>query len=70
MNYSNQLLKNLKINKVYSSLKYNVWNVNLAYMQLLNKYNKGVRCLFYVIDTYGKYAWVVPLKEQKEYNNY
>ena len=31
-------------------------------MQLPNKYNKGNRFLLCVIDTFSKYAWVVPLK--------
>ena len=39
--------------------------VDLADMQLLSKYNKGVRFLLRVIDTFSKYAWVVPLKDKK-----
>ena len=34
-------------------------------MQLLSKYNKGIRFLLCVIDTFSKYAWVVPLKYKK-----
>ena len=34
-------------------------------MQLINKYNKGVRFLLCVIDIFSKYAWVVPLKDKK-----
>ena len=34
-------------------------------MQLLSKYNKGMRCLLCVIDIFSKYAWVVPLKDKK-----
>ena len=34
-------------------------------MQLLSKYNKGIRFLLCVIDIFGKYAWVVPLKDKK-----
>ena len=34
-------------------------------MQLLNKYNKGIRFLLCVIDIFSKYAWVVPLKDKK-----
>ena len=36
-------------------------------MQLLSKYNKGIRFLLYVIDIFSKYAWVVPLKDKKRY---
>ena len=34
-------------------------------MQLINKFNKGIRFLLCVIDIYSKYAWVVPLKHKK-----
>ena len=38
---------------------------DLADMQLLSKYNKGIRFLLCVIDTFSKYAWDVPLKDKK-----
>ena len=56
-------MKNLK--KVYSTFKDNIWGVDLADMQLLTKYNKGIRFLLCVIDIFSKYAWVVPLKDKK-----
>ena len=34
-------------------------------MQLISKYNKGVRFLLCVIDIFSKCAWVVPLKNKK-----
>ena len=34
-------------------------------MQLISKFNKGIRFLLCVIDIYSKYAWVVPLKDKK-----
>ena len=34
-------------------------------MQLTSKFNKGIRLLLCVIDTYNKYAWVIPLKDKK-----
>ena len=34
-------------------------------MELINKYNKGIRYLLCVIDIISKYAWVVPLKDKK-----
>ena len=34
-------------------------------MQLISKFNKGVRCLLCVIDIFSKYVWVVPLKDKK-----
>ena len=34
-------------------------------MQLLSKYNKGIRYLLCAIDLFNKYAFVVPLKDKK-----
>ena len=51
--------------RVYATFKYNIWGVDLADMQLLSKYNKGIRFLLCVIDIFSKYAWVVPLKDKK-----
>ena len=65
MNFINQLLENLKKRRVYSTFKDNIWGVDLADMQLLSKYNKGIRFLLCVIDIFSKYAWIVPLKDKK-----
>ena len=34
-------------------------------MQLLSKFNKGIKYLLCVIDLFSKYAFVVPLKDKK-----
>ena len=34
-------------------------------MQLLSKYNKGIRYLMCAINIFSKYPWVVPLKNKK-----
>ena len=34
-------------------------------MQLISKFNKGVRLLLCVVDIFSKYAWVVPLTDKK-----
>ena len=34
-------------------------------MQLVSKFNKGIRFLLCVIDLFSKYAWVVPLRNKK-----
>ena len=34
-------------------------------MQLLSKYNKGIKYLSCAIDLFGKYTWVIPLKDKK-----
>ena len=39
--------------------------VNLADMQPLIKYNKGIKYLLCEIDFFSKYAWVVPLKDKR-----
>ena len=59
------IIRKLKKRKVYSSFKDIIWAVDLAEMQLINKYNKGIRYLLYAIDLFSKYAWVVPLKDKK-----
>ena len=51
--------------RVYSTFKDNIWGVDLPDMQLLSKYNKGIRFLLCVVDIFSKYAWVVPLKDKK-----
>ena len=58
-----QLLKNFK--KVYSSFKDNIWGADLADMQSLSKYNKGIQYLLCAIDLFSKYAWVIPSKDKK-----
>ena len=59
------IIRKFKKRKVYSAFKDNIWGVDLADMQLLSKYNKGIRFLLCVIDIFSKYAWVVPLKDKK-----
>ena len=54
--YTNQLLENLK----------HVNYIHLVDMQLVSKYNKGIRFLLYVVDIYSKYTWIVLLKDKKE----
>ena len=34
-------------------------------MQLISKFNKGIRFLLCVINIFSKYAWVIPLKDKK-----
>ena len=59
------IIKNLKRRKVCSSFKDNIWGADLADMQLISKYNKGIRYLLCVIDLFSRYAWVVLLKNKK-----
>ena len=61
----NQLLDNLKNEKVHSFIINKSWGADLADMQLLRKFNKGIHFLLFRIDIYSKYAWVIPLKHMK-----
>ena len=63
------IIRKFKKRKVYSTFKDNIWGADLADMQLLSKYNKGIRFLLCVIDIFSKYAWVVPLKDKKGISN-
>ena len=58
------IIRKFKKRKVYSTFKDNIWGADLADMQLLSKYNKGIRFLLCAIDIFSKYAWV-PLKDKK-----
>ena len=59
------IIRKFKKRKVYSSFKDNIWGVDLADMQSLSKYNKGIKHLLFAIDLFSKYAWVIPLKDKK-----
>ena len=60
-----QVVRKFKSRKVYSFFRENIWAVDLADMQALSKYNKGVKYLLCVMDLFSKYAWVVPLKDKR-----
>ena len=59
------IIKKFTKRKIHAAFKDNTWGADLAIMQLLSRYNKGIRFLLYVIDIFSKYAWVVPLKDKK-----
>ena len=50
---------------MYSSVKDDIWGVDLSDMQLISKCNKGIRYLLCAIDLFSKYVFVVPLKDKK-----
>ena len=60
-----QDFRKFKRRKVYSSFSDNSWGVDLADMQSLSKYNKGIKYLLCEIDLLSKYLWVVPLKDKR-----
>ena len=59
------IIKKFEKRKVHATFKDNIWGADLADMQLISRYNKGIRFLVCVIDIYSKYVWVVPLKDKK-----
>ena len=59
------IIRKFEKRKVNAAFKDNIWDADLADMQLSNKYNKGIRFLLCVIDIFSKYAWVVSLKDKK-----
>ena len=42
-----------------------IWGADLADMQLVSKFNKGICSLLYVINIFSKCALIVPLKDKK-----
>ena len=58
-------IKKFKNRKVDSPFIGNIWGADLFDMQLISKFNKGIRFLLRVIDILSKYAWIIPLKDKK-----
>ena len=63
------IIRKFEKRKVHAAFKDNIWGADLADMQLLSRYNKGIRFLLCVIDIISIYAWVVPLKDKKRYKH-
>ena len=58
----NPIIRKFNERKVHSPFIDNIWGADLSDMQLISKF----RFLLRVIDIYGKYAWVNPLKDKKD----
>ena len=58
-------IRNFEKWKLYSSFKDNIWDSDLADMQLISKLNKGIPFLLCISNIYSEYARVVPLKDEK-----
>ena len=59
------IIRKFEKRKVYSSFIDNIWGADLADMQLISKFDKGIRFLLCVIDIFSKHAWIIPLKTKK-----
>ena len=57
------IIRKFKKRKVYSYSRDNIWGVDLADMQSLNKYKKGIEYLLCAIDLFSKYVWAIPIKD-------
>ena len=57
-----QIIRKIKRQKVYLSFRDNIWGVDLADMQSLSKYNKGIKYLLCAIDLFnmhGLFLWKI-----------
>ena len=59
------IIRNPEKRKVHSNFTENIFDVDLADMQLISTFNKGFKFLLCVIDICTKYAWVINLKDKK-----
>ena len=59
------IIRKFEKRKIYSPFIDNILGADLADMQLISKFNKGLRFLLFVIDIYSKYPWVVPVKDKE-----
>ena len=59
------IIRNFNKRKVHSPFIDNIWN-----MQLISKFDKGIRFLLCIIDVYSKYVWFTLFQRQKRnYDN-
>ena len=58
--------RTFKKRKVHSSFIDNIWGADLADMQLISKFNKGIFFLLCFVDIFSKYTSVIPLKDKKK----
>ena len=59
------IIMKLKRRKIYSSFKDILWGADLADIQLINKYDKGIPFLLCFFDISNKYALFIPFKVKK-----
>ena len=59
------IIRKFKKRKVNSPFIDSIWGAEPVDLQLISKFNKGIRSLLCVIDIFSKYAWVIPLKDKR-----
>ena len=62
---SKPIIRKFEKRKVHSPFLDNIWGPDLADMQLVSKFNRGICFLLCVIDIFSKYTWVIPFKDKK-----
>ena len=60
------VIRRYKRKRVFLSFKDNSWGVDLADVQLITKYNKGIRYLLCAIDIFSKYVCELFLSKTKK----
>ena len=60
------IIEKKKKKRVNSSFIDNNWGADLSDMQLIWKFNKGIRFLSCVIDLFSKYTCIISLKDKKD----
>ena len=64
------IIRKFKKRKVRTTFNDNILGADLAGMQFISKFNKGIHFLLCAIDIFSKYAWVIHLKDRERYYNY
>ena len=59
------IIRKFKNRKVYSLFRDSIQGVDLADIQSLSKYNKGIKYLLCAVYLFSKCAWVIPIKHKK-----
>ena len=58
------VIKKFQRIQIQTHYKDECWSIELFDRSSLSKYNKNYKFFFTIIDSYTKYAWVIPLKDK------
>ena len=53
-----RIIKKFEKQKLYSSFANNIWGLDLVNIQLISKFNRGIRFLLCVFNIFSKHGWV------------